>query len=127
MVIRRLRWLVVVVGIAGSLSPSTGLAAGKADLRLSVTGPTTIEQGVRLVYRVAWANAGPDMATNANVLVTFPSSALQWDYFDTTCNWQYATYPDSVNCFLGTAPAGASGWFYFDFYPQTPGTYQSAS
>ena len=124
MVIRRLRWLVVVVGIAGSLSPSTGLAAGKADLRLSVTGPTTIEQGVRLVYRVAWANAGPDMATNANVLVTFPSSALQWDYFDTTCNWQYATYPDSVNCFLGTAPAGASGWFYFDFYPQTPGTYQ---
>jgi uncharacterized repeat protein (TIGR01451 family) len=124
LVIRRLRWLFTVVGIAASLSPVTAQAAGKADLSLSVSGPTTIEQGVRLVYKVAWANAGPDSATNAKVLVTFPSSALQWDYFDTTCNWQYASYPDSVNCLLGTVPAGASGWFYFDFYPQTLGTYQ---
>ena len=125
-VISKVRWLLAVVAILVSAAPLTANAAGKADLTLSVSGPSTIEQGVRLVYRVAWGNSGPDAATNAKVVVTFPSSALQWDYFDTTCNWSFTTPgdPDSVTCSLGTVPAGTSGFFYFDFYPQTLGTYQ---
>jgi uncharacterized repeat protein (TIGR01451 family) len=89
----RIRLLVgaVLSVFLGLIAPGIAFADTGADLSVSVTGPTTLEQysGGQTPtsygggnYRVTYTNAGPQVATNV-VLNVWIGAGVSWDLFDT--------------------------------------------
>lgn len=118
----------------GALTPVAVHAATTqgADVGVTVTGPSQLQQGAHAEYGVTYVNNGPATATNTYVLVTLDPQ-LYWDPFDTTGNCTNTTPQGIVKqytfvCPVGSLAAGTSGSFQFAIqaFSSTPlGTYKA--
>jgi hypothetical protein len=107
-------FLLLLTAFAGALGAHA--SSSSADLAISVTGPTQLEQFTEGSYRIAYVNNGPATATNATVTVTL-DAFLSWDAFYSTGNCTSVTQGTSKQdvfvCTLGDLQPGASGSFSF--------------
>src|SRR5215472_16819544 len=102
--------------------PVTAHAAGTSDLSIAVAGPATVDQGTSAAYRVSYASAGPDLATNLTVALHVPTG-LFIDLIDSSGFCTVAVGGQDVSCNVGSLTAGASGSLPIVISANTVGTY----
>lgn len=113
---------VVIALLLACSSPTLVHAVGTADLSISVAGPSTADQSTRVRYTVAYANAGPDIATNLTVHLYVPNG-LFIDLINSSGFCTVAVGGQDVSCNVGSVAAGSSGSLPIVVSADTIGTY----
>jgi hypothetical protein len=112
----------LIAVVVGCCLPTPVQAAGSADVSISVTGPSMVDQSTNAQFTVAYANAGPDGATNLTVALHVPTG-LFIDLIDSSGFCTVAVGGQDVSCNVGSVAAGASGSLPIVITANTVGTY----
>jgi uncharacterized repeat protein (TIGR01451 family) len=114
----------IVAGFFSVRATIPVLAAGTADISLTVSGPTSVNLGEDLIYATAVYNAGPDPATGVTITDQVPGG-LAFDpsqSYGASCTQSGQTLTCSL---LDGIPVGQQLVPHLAFQATTTGTYTS--
>ena len=95
-------------------------AASKADIFVSLSGPSNVYVGQNISYSVSYGNSGPDVATGVVITDTMPAGTSFAPWASDPC-WSQSG--STLSCTVGTATVNAVGEIALTLVaPNSPGT-----